>query len=55
MKEEKKKEKTLNFYEVDRSNIIPCKNCRKNQSCILRPNDEKCLGFEKGIPWIMPD
>jgi hypothetical protein len=46
-----KKESKLDFSFIDRETIFPCRNCRKNDSCIIKPYDGKCLGFEEGVPW----
>ena len=35
----------------NRKQAIPCNECRKRDSCIIRPHENKCLSLEKGIPW----
>ena len=47
--EKEKKIELVNL--IDRENIFPCRKCRKNDTCLLRPYDGKCVSFEEGITW----
>ena len=53
MKEEKKTEvkDEYIYIPIDRATAIPCNECRKRLSCLLRPRNNQCNALEEGIPW----
>ena len=53
MPEKKRKaEKEVEYKPtINRECIDPCKNCRKRDSCFIKPWQGKCTGFETGVPW----
>jgi len=46
-----KKEVKLDSTFFDRDSCFPCRNCRKHDSCIMKPREGKCTALEVGIPW----
>lgn len=38
---------------IDRNTTHPCINCRKRDSCLIKPYKDRCTGFEEGTPWSL--
>ena len=49
--DKQKKEVNIDFSYIDRKTAFPCRNCRKNDACIIKPRNGKCLGFDEGKSW----
>lgn len=50
-KNEIKKEAMFDFVSKNRDEMVPCKDCRKRDSCFISPKQNRCTGHETGTPW----
>lgn len=48
-----RKETSIDFRPKNREEMIPCKDCRKRDSCFISPKQNKCTGYETGTPWSL--